>query len=207
MRRRVCLLLGLTGLLVLAALAAGGAPAAPAGPAHPPRSASSPRSGSSRLRPRAFASCPGLTAYARRHLAATHGLPEPPVTPLAQPGLAPAPLGASGVAAPVTAGPTDGGSGSAVTFSTTNNQEQGVDEPDIVKTDGSTIFALSRGTLYAVMLTGGTPRLAGSLALGASGAGAELLLRGSRVIVISGREPLPLAGRGGPVPLGGAPGR
>ena len=134
MRRRVCLLLGLTGPLVLAALAAGGAAAAPAGPAHPPRSASSPRSGSSRLRPRAFASCPGLTAYARRHLAATHGLPEPPVTPLAQPGLAPAPLGASGVAAPVTAGPTDGGSGSAVTFSTTNNQEQGVDEPDIVKT-------------------------------------------------------------------------
>ena len=34
--------------------------------------------------------------------------------------------------------------------STTNVQEAGVDEPDTVKTDGTTIFALARGTLHAI---------------------------------------------------------
>ena len=40
-------------------------------------------------------------------------------------------------------------------YSTTNDQEQGVDEPDIVKTDGSTIFAVSGNTLEAVSVAGG----------------------------------------------------
>ena len=41
--------------------------------------------------------------------------------------------------------PADAGSGAGTTFSTTNNQEAGVDEPDIAKTDGSTIFTLAAG--------------------------------------------------------------
>ena len=59
-------------------------------------------------------------------------------------------------------------------FSTTNNQEQGVDEPDTVKTNGSTIFTVSGNKLYAVAVNGGKPQLAGSLALGSGGAGAQL---------------------------------
>ena len=75
-------------------------------------------------------------------------------------------------------------------FSTTNDQEPGVEEPDIVKTDGSRIFAVEQGTLYAVA-AGPAPRLEGSLSLGSAGSGAQLLLRGGRLLVISGQPVLP----------------
>ena len=52
-----------------------------------------------------------------------------------------------------------------VDFSATNVQEAGVDEPDIVKTDGNRIFALAKNRLYAVDVSGPTPRIAGSLAM------------------------------------------
>src|SRR5687768_1632154 len=39
-----------------------------------------------------------------------------------------------------------------VDYSTTNVQEQGVDEPDIVKTDGERIVALAQGKLRVVVL-------------------------------------------------------
>ena len=81
--------------------------------------------------------------------------------------------GATGVAAPAPA--QDG-------FSTTNNQEEGVDEPDAVKTDGRRIFVAAGGTLRAVSAR--APRLLGSLALPA-GAGHELLLRGDTLLVLS----------------------
>src|SRR5206468_1123123 len=35
-------------------------------------------------------------------------------------------------------------------FSGTNVQEAGIDEPDVVKTDGKRIYALSNGRLYVV---------------------------------------------------------
>ncbi len=44
-----------------------------------------------------------------------------------------------------------------VDFSTTNVQEIGVDEPDIVKTDGRRIVALSEQTLYLIDVTGAEP--------------------------------------------------
>jgi len=86
----------------------------------------------------------------------------------------------------------------APSFSTTNNQEAGVEEPDIAKTDGSTLFTVSRGRLFAVAVTGAAPRLLGSLELGdGGGANEQLLLRGSRLIVISsGGFALPLGGPG-----------
>src|SRR5439155_7800886 len=86
--------------------------------------------------------------------------------------------------APAASAPAAEGTGT--TFSTTNNQEAGVDEPDIVKTDGSTIFTISGNTLFALAVTGGEPRLVGSLVLGGAGYGGQLFLHGDRLIVISG---------------------
>jgi beta propeller domain-containing protein len=142
---------------------------------------------------RTFSSCPQLVGYAQRHLAQTHGVPErvmpgvlaPTITPTARPTTPQASPDAAKEAAPA--------------YSTTNVQEEGVDEPDAVKTDGTTIFTVVGQTLYAVAASGqGTPRIAGSLALGRYGG--DLLLHGGRLIVIQGdAEPIePVAG--GPVP-------
>ena len=97
-------------------------------------------------RPRAFVSCASLVGYGRRHLSLTHGVPETLVMPL-QPLAEPA-AGSARRRRPrrPQAGSTSGSS----TYSTTNNQEPGVEEPDTVKTDGSTIFAVSQNKLYAV---------------------------------------------------------
>jgi hypothetical protein len=70
---------------------------------------------------------------------------------------------------------------SAPTFSTTNNQEEGVDEPDVVKTNGHYVYTVSDGTLHVVDIAQATPRLIGSLKL--DGYGHQLLLRGSRLLV------------------------
>src|SRR5262245_58487214 len=45
-----------------------------------------------------------------------------------------------------------------VDYSGTNVQEQGVDEPDLVKTNGTTLYALANGSLDAVDVRGATPR-------------------------------------------------
>ncbi|MCW3065312.1 MAG: benzoate transporter [Solirubrobacterales bacterium] len=144
-------------------------------------------------RPRAFSSCAQLVRYARAHFAVTHGYAEPPITPAMQ---------TTQTTGPVPKAPTNsavgGAGGAGTTFSTTNNQEAGVDEPDLVKTDGATIFAASEGKVFAVAVGAGGPRLAGSLAVPGGNAGAaQLLLRGSRLIVISGGGPVPVVGGGG----------
>ena len=69
-----------------------------------------------------------------------------------------------------------------VDYSTTNVQEAGVDEPDIVKTDGNLIYAISNSTLYVVDVTG-EPTITDRLRL-ENGWG-EILLAGDRVIVVS----------------------
>ena len=68
--------------------------------------------------------------------------------------------------------------------SQTNVQEAGVDEPDTVKTDGKTIFALANGTLHAVDARSARPKLLGTLEL--EGWGATMLLRGNRMLVLGG---------------------
>ncbi|MGH3142784.1 MAG: beta-propeller domain-containing protein, partial [Gaiellales bacterium] len=50
-----------------------------------------------------------------------------------------------------------------VDYSTTNVQEQGVDEPDIVKTDGEKIVALAQGKLRVVVLRKDEPDFVASL--------------------------------------------
>ena len=52
-----------------------------------------------------------------------------------------------------------------VDFSGTNVQEEGVDEPDMVKTDGNTLYALANGKLNAVDVSSAKPRLLDTLAL------------------------------------------
>ncbi|HME03964.1 MAG TPA: beta-propeller domain-containing protein, partial [Solirubrobacteraceae bacterium] len=139
--------------------------------------------GAAHVRPRAFASCTRLVGYARTHFAVTHGMPETSPRPLSEPSIAaPSP---SGSTSPQAAAPVEnaGTTVSGMSFSTTNNQEPGIEEPDIVKTDGSTIFAVEQGTLHAVLASGPAPHLAGSLPLGRTGYGAQLLLRGSRLLV------------------------
>ncbi len=144
------------------------------------------------MRPHAFASCARLVGYERTHFAVNHGVPETSPRPLSEPSIA-APS-RSGSASPQAAAPVEnaGTTAGGTTFSTTNNQEPGVEEPDIVKTDGSTIFTVEQGTLYAVLAAGPAPRLAGSLPLGSIGYGAQLLLRDSRLLVISGSQAPPI---------------
>lgn len=81
-----------------------------------------------------------------------------------------------------------------VDFSGTNVQEEGVDEPDLVKTDGKTLFAVANGKLRAVDVDGLRPRLLDSLALDPAMTH-ELLLHGDRLLVLSRGgfwiEPLP----------------
>ena len=146
-------------------------------------------------RPRAFASCASLVRYGRHYLAVTHGVPDAPVLPLA--GSVPTPTQGGAPTTTGTAGPTTT-SANSVAYSTTNNQEPGVEEPDTAKTNGSTIFAISGTRLFAASVAGGKPSVVGSLELGSFAYGSQLLLHGTHVIVISGQfEPVPLGGRPG----------
>jgi hypothetical protein len=144
----------------------------------------------SAVRPHKFASCTALVAYAKGNLARTHGIPEQPISEPAVATSTVAPTAtAAGTPGAVSAA-ADTGTASSTAYSTTNDQEQGVDEPDIVKTDGSTIFAVSGNTLEAVSVTGGVPRVAGTLSLGAGASSAQLLLDGNRLLVITNQIPL-----------------
>jgi uncharacterized secreted protein with C-terminal beta-propeller domain len=146
-------------------------------------------------RPTAFASCPALVGYAQSHFADTKGLPEQPLQAVATATSPANPIGKSASASTPSAAAGAAGSGSASgsstpAYSTTNDQEPGVDEPDIVKTNGSTIFTVTGNKLYAVNVDGGTPQLVGSLALGDLTGNAQLLLSGSTLLVIADRTPL-----------------
>ncbi|MCA9720020.1 MAG: beta-propeller domain-containing protein, partial [Myxococcales bacterium] len=89
-----------------------------------------------------------------------------------------------------TGGGTDGGEpgngdggGGAPDFSDTNVQEAGVDEPDLVKTDGAKIMALAKGSLHYVDPQGGSSTLLGSLELGSSDS-AQMFLVDDRVLLL-----------------------
>jgi hypothetical protein len=175
----------LTGVLLVAALGGASASWALKAPS------------AAQVRPRAFASCPALVSYAQHNLAKTHGLPEPPIQELALPVSAGVVGKASGAVAPSAAAATaDGGGSTTPTYSTTNNQEEGVDEPDIVKTNGTTLFTFSGNKVEAVSVGAGTPRIVGSLDLGSAGYDGQLLLKGNRLIVISNEGPVAIPAKG-----------
>ena len=81
-----------------------------------------------------------------------------------------------------------------VDFSGTNVQEEGVDEPDIVKTNGNTLFAVANGKLNAVDVRTANPQLLDTLKLDPN-RGYELLLHEDRLLFLSRggywAEPLP----------------
>ena len=80
------------------------------------------------------------------------------------------------------AAPQAAGGGGADS-SQTNVQEAGVDEPDIVKSDGTHIFAIAGNRLNVVDARAATPVLLGSLKLDTYGG--EMLLYGQRLLLIS----------------------
>jgi hypothetical protein len=156
------------------------------------------RPAAGQVQPHAFGSCANLVSYAKSHYATTHGLPEPPMAGIATtvslaPTVAGKSAGTTAAGAPAASAATDAGSGSGTTFSTTNNQEAGVDEPDIAKTNGSTIFTLGgQDKLEAVSVTGAAPKLVDTLDLGLSGSNAQLLLYGNRLLVVSTPSAIPI---------------
>lgn len=81
-------------------------------------------------------------------------------------------------------------------YSTTNVQTAGVDEPDIVKTDGERVLALAQGKLFYVDASGPIPRLRGSLSLRDYWA-RDMLLLGERALLLGensgGGVPRPLS--------------
>lgn len=100
----------------------------------------------------------------------------------------------SGVPVPVAAPAREAAPKQGVDYSGTNVQEEGVDEPDLVKTNGTTLFAVAGGKLNAVDVRNAKPRLLDTLKLD-GGWSHELLLHGDRLLVLSRggywAEPLP----------------
>jgi Beta propeller domain len=117
-----------------------------------------------------FGSCGELLAYVKRQAG-------PLVGPWGLGG------GVTGMPMPVAAGERDAARSATADYSGTNVQEEGVDEPDLVKSDGSHLFVVA-GNRLRVVAARGRPRLVGSLAL-EPGLSHELLLAGSRLLVVS----------------------
>ncbi len=116
----------------------------------------------------AFTSCQSLIDYGARHV------------PPAPQRRSPAPMPDMPTAAPA---PANGEAGAGDDTSTTNVQEAGVDEPDTVKTDGKTIWAIENGALHAVDARAAEPRLLSTLPLG-DGYGTTMLLRKDRALLL-----------------------
>ncbi len=137
----------------------------------------------------AFSSCSSLVAYARDNamrFGGGTGVPTRAVGPQPQVLAAPAPMATASdgsAPAPAAATPASAGREAAPAFSGTNVQELGVDEPDIVKTDGRRIVALANGELLVLDVTGPAPVLRGRLAL--AGTGHQVLVRGDTALVMA----------------------
>ena len=133
------------------------------------------------LRP--FDGCPAFGAYMRSHAVPLVGRYAPGV------GVA---VGAQPGAAPGKAAGSPGSTDPA--YSGTNVQEEGVDEPDTVKSDGRHLYVASAGRISAIDVRSGKPALSGTLKLEPGGT-YELLLHGSRLLALSRRVVVPLPGR------------
>jgi uncharacterized secreted protein with C-terminal beta-propeller domain len=88
--------------------------------------------------------------------------------------------GSVGSTAPAPSAP--GATGSS--FSPTNNQEAGVDEPDLTKTDGNLLVSLTRDDKLHVVDIGPSPTLAGSLDLAGQVQASGLFLVGKDAVVL-----------------------
>lgn len=143
----------------------------------------------------AFDGCPSFLAYVRKQALPLVG-----------------PFGFGGVVG-IAAGAPPGAARDAVAgapettpdYSGTNVQEEGVDEPDLVKTDGRTLFVASGNAVSALDVRNGRPKLVDTLRIDRGTD--ELLLDGGHLLVlsrgVSGPIPLPIDGVAirGPVPF------
>lgn len=141
-----------------------------------------------------FDSCRALTGFARDWLLRTGGTAGVPGradsvgpavlrAPSIMPSVATTQDGAVApmpVAAPQATAKAEAGGG---TFSTTNTQEAGVDEPDIVKTDGRLLYAVHDEVLRVFDVTQPAPVQVAELRL--AGTSHQLLLRGPRLLVLA----------------------
>ncbi|WP_166346056.1 beta-propeller domain-containing protein [Phytoactinopolyspora limicola] len=75
--------------------------------------------------------------------------------------------------------------GGSPSHSTTNVQEVGVDEPDVVKTDGRLIVTTSGSTLRVIDVTGSEPEQLGELSISDDWAETRVLLSGDRALVFA----------------------
>jgi uncharacterized secreted protein with C-terminal beta-propeller domain len=133
------------------------------------------------LRLVAFDSCDQLTEDLRaaaREAVGPYGFPGTGMRAMRGGGVPEGARDAAGLsaAAPAAAAPA------APKFSGTNVHEQGVDEPDIVKTDGKRIVTIDGGVLRVV--DAATRTATGKLKLGLNGA-ADLLLAGDKALVLA----------------------
>lgn len=112
-----------------------------------------------------------------------------PGTGIPEDGAVPMPTVAPSAPPPSAAGGAvvDSAASGTEDFSGTNVQELGIDEPDLVKTDGKRLFIVVGTELWAYDVTGATPKLLSKLSL--EGAGGQILLRGDRILVL-GRNPV-----------------
>jgi uncharacterized secreted protein with C-terminal beta-propeller domain len=138
----------------------------------------------------AFRSCPDLVNYAKANAArfvGPYGLGSPAALRSSVPG-------AVNAAAP-TAKADNSAPQEGVDYSGTNVQETGVDEPDLLKTNGNTLFTVSGNQLESVDVSGKAPRLLDTLKLSNGWSANDLLLSGTHLLVLSRGgywiEPLP----------------
>ena len=170
--------------------------------------AGAPPADAQKKRPRltAFQSCTGLVNYSRQH--ADTVVSSRPAMPPPRPVPAPAPQqqgGAEqqgGMAPAATSAPTSDARGGE-DFSQTNVQEAGVDEPDIIKSDGRRMFVVRGNRLQVIGVAGDqAPRVLGSVELPPGGEH-SLLLHGDKVLAFSRGYvdlPTPVPGESPPAP-------
>ena len=79
----------------------------------------------------------------------------------------------------------------------TNNQEDGVDEADIVKSDGKTLAMVIGSELRVLDVSGDTPRLTKTISLSQLGQATGMFLNGDRLVLLSVDD----TGRGQPISL------
>ena len=87
-------------------------------------------------------------------------------------------------AASVAYGEAESSSGSD-SFTGTNVQELGVDEPDIIKTDGNRILVINNGILSHIAVNGGNGSLTDQIKIESNAYGFELFIQGDRAFLLA----------------------
>ena len=135
---------------------------------------------------RAFDGCDALTERMRdRALEQVGPYGLEPAGAVALQGRAAAEAAEGGMAADVTAA-----AGQDAAFSGTNVQEAGVDEGDVVKSDGAWLYSVVDGTLRVVDVRADRPAVAATVSLD-DGLPRDLLLVGDRLLVLGDVTPSP----------------